>query len=73
MYRGGSAVVSVIGLSTCERSEKERIVRLDAYTLIISFSLPETPENEVCGCAYAIDRTLAEDSVLGYGSSRSEK
>jgi hypothetical protein len=32
-YRGGSAVVPVITLSTCERSEKERIVRLDAYIL----------------------------------------
>jgi hypothetical protein len=27
-YRGGSAVVPVITLSTCERSEKERIIRL---------------------------------------------
>jgi hypothetical protein len=27
-YRGGSVIVPVIALSTCERSEKERIVRL---------------------------------------------
>jgi hypothetical protein len=29
-YRGGSVVVPVMCLSSCERSEKERIVRLDA-------------------------------------------
>jgi hypothetical protein len=36
-YRGGSAVVPVITLSTGERSEKERIIRLDAYTLTVTF------------------------------------
>jgi hypothetical protein len=30
-YRNGSAVVPSIVLSTCERSEKERIIRLDAW------------------------------------------
>ena len=28
---GGSTVVPVIAFSTCERSEKERIIRLDTY------------------------------------------
>jgi hypothetical protein len=66
-YRGGSAVVPVIVLSACERTEKERIIRLDAYTLTITFSLPETPGNEVCVYAYAaaVDRALAEDPALG--------
>jgi hypothetical protein len=66
-YRGGSVVVPVIALSTCERSEKERIVRLDTYTLTITFSLPEGPGNEVCGYAYvaAVDRALTEDPALG--------
>jgi hypothetical protein len=40
-YRGGSAIVPVITLSTCERSEKERIIRLDVYTLTITFTVPE--------------------------------
>ena len=39
-YRGGSTVVPVIVLSTCEQSEKERIVRLDVYTLTITFTVP---------------------------------
>jgi hypothetical protein len=41
-YRGGSVVVPVIALSTCERSEKERIVRLDAYALTITWKKAET-------------------------------
>jgi hypothetical protein len=71
-YGGGSAVVPVIGLSTCERSEKERIVRLDAYTLTITFSLLETPGNEVCTYAYAaaVDRALGEDPALDGAASR---
>jgi hypothetical protein len=66
-YSGGSTVVPAIVLSTCERTEKERIIRLDAYTLTITFSLPETPGNEVCVYAYAaaVDRALAEDPALG--------
>jgi hypothetical protein len=34
-YTGGSVVVPVISLSTCERSEKERVIRLDAYALTL--------------------------------------
>jgi hypothetical protein len=52
-YRGGSVVVPVVSLSTCERSEKERIVRLDAYTLTITFTVPEWPEGERNCYAYA--------------------
>ncbi|MDR2407605.1 MAG: hypothetical protein LBE13_05795 [Bacteroidales bacterium] len=33
----------IISLSTCERSEKERIIRLDACTLTITFTVPEWP------------------------------
>jgi hypothetical protein len=69
-YRGGSAVVPVIALSSCERSEKERIVRLDAYSLTITFRLPETPGNEVCAYADAVDRALREDPALGGAASR---
>jgi hypothetical protein len=46
-YRGGSTVVPMINFSACERNEKERIIRLDAYTLTITFSLPEMAEGEL--------------------------
>jgi hypothetical protein len=66
-YRGGSVVVPVISLSTCERSEKERIVRLDAYTLTVTFVVPEWPEGERNCYAYAstVGAALRENPTLG--------
>jgi hypothetical protein len=66
-YRGGSTIVPVIALSTCERSEKERIVRLDVYTLTIAFAVPERADSELLCYAYAVavDRALGEDPALG--------
>jgi hypothetical protein len=52
-YRGGSAVVPVIVLSTCERSEKERIIRVEAYSLTITLGIPEGLDSERNGYAYA--------------------
>jgi hypothetical protein len=48
-YRGGSVIAPVIALSTCERGEKERIVRLDTYTLTITFTVPDHPEGAPFG------------------------
>ena len=42
----GYGMVPMIALSLCECSEKERIIRLDAYTVTITFSLPESFESE---------------------------
>jgi hypothetical protein len=66
-YRGGSVVVPAIVLSTCERTEKERIIRLDAYTLTIAFAVPERNDSELFCYAYAaaVDRALGEDPALG--------
>jgi hypothetical protein len=71
-YRGGSAIVPVIGLSACEGSEKERIIRLDAYTLTITFTLPEWPggERNCYACAWAAARALGDDPTLGGIASR---
>jgi hypothetical protein len=76
MYRGGSAVVGacspVIALSTCERTEKERIVRLDAYTLTITLNVPEHPsgqrsvgERNCYAYAAAVATALGETPTLG--------
>jgi hypothetical protein len=66
-YRGSSAVVPVIALSACEHSEKERIIRLDAYAMTIAFTVPEHPAGERNCYAYAaaIGRALSEDPALG--------
>jgi len=63
----GDVVVPVISLNSCEKSEKERIIRLDAYSLTITFSLPETTESELFCYAYsgAIGRAFYDDPTLG--------
>jgi len=60
-------VVPVVSLVSCERTEKERIIRLDAYSLSISFSLPETQETELyCyGYASAVCKAIGENPTLG--------
>jgi hypothetical protein len=67
-----NSTMPAISLSACERSEKERIVRLDAYTLTIAFAVPESPDGELfCyACADAVDRALREDPALGGAASR---
>jgi hypothetical protein len=64
---GAYTVTPLLRLSTCERSEKERIVRLDAYTLTITLNVPEYPEGERNCYAYAgaVDRALRENPILG--------
>jgi hypothetical protein len=73
-YRGGSVVSPVIALSACERTEKERIVRLDTYTLTITFTVPEIPEGERNCYAYAasVATALGEDPTLGGVVDRAE-
>jgi hypothetical protein len=66
-FQGRSAVVPVINLSSCERTEKERIIRLDAYSMTITFTLQETPESELyCyGYSAAVCKALRENPTLG--------
>jgi len=66
-YGGASAIVPVISLSSCEQTEKERIIRQDAYTLTITFSVPETADSELSCYAYAnaFSIVLGEDVILG--------
>ena len=66
-YMGEYAVAPVILLSACERTEKERIVRVDAYLMTIAFSLPDVPESELYCYAYsgAIGRAFYNDPTLG--------
>jgi hypothetical protein len=71
-YRGGSAVSPVITLSACEQSEKERIVRLNTYTLTVVFTVPEWPDGERNCYAYAssVATALNENPTLGGAASR---
>jgi hypothetical protein len=71
-FRGGSMIAPVIALSTCERMEKERIVRLDAYILTITLNVPEHPEGERNSYAYAgaVATALRHDPTLGGAVNR---
>jgi hypothetical protein len=66
-FRGRSAVALAINLAGCERTEKERVIRLDAYSMTIAFTLRETPESELYCYAYAaaVCKALNENPTLG--------
>ena len=66
-YKGGSVVSPDISFSSCEKTEKERIIRLDAYSMSITFTLPETSESELYCYAYsgAVGRAFYDDPTLG--------
>ena len=52
-YAGPDVVVPVVALSSCERSEKERLILLDAYSVSITFTLPDMEESEFNCYAYS--------------------
>jgi len=61
------AINPVVTIASCETTEKERIIRLDAYTLTISFNVFDSEDSEIfCyGYAHAINRAINENSTLG--------
>jgi hypothetical protein len=71
-YSGGGCVVPAVALANCEKSEKERIVRLDAYSLTITFTLPETFETEshCYALVAAVCMALKENTTLGEVADR---
>jgi hypothetical protein len=70
--QGRNSTMPTITLSTCERSEKERIVRLDTYTLTIIFSVPEWPGGERNCYAYtaSVAAALRENPSLDGAADR---
>jgi len=66
-YEGADVVCPVVTLASNERTEKERIIRLDVYSLTIAFSLPPTPESELYCYIYsgAVSRAFYENPTLG--------
>jgi len=66
-YCGSSVVAPEIALSGCERTEKERLICLDAYSMTITFDLPQSPESELSCYAFAgaVGRAVFDDPTLG--------
>jgi hypothetical protein len=71
-FSGGAFVLPVLDLGGCERSEKERLIRLDVYSLTINAVMPERYDGELCCYAWAaaVEKALGEDSTLGGAVSR---
>ena len=66
------AVVPVVALASCEQSEKERVIRVEAYSLSITFNVPEFDDSQLYCYAYsaAICKALEENLTLGGVVSR---
>jgi len=66
-YGCGYGVSPAVSLVSCEKTEKERIIRLDAYALTITFDLPESTESESQCYAYcaAVCKAVKENPTLG--------
>jgi len=66
-YQDGGSISPMIALSSCEKSEKERIIRQDAYLLTITFLLPDKFQmvNQCYAYCAAVCRALKENPTLG--------
>jgi hypothetical protein len=66
-YGGTDVVFPSLSISTCELTEKERIIRLSAFTLTISFNVPDTPDSELHSYTYAwaVCRAFEGNTTLG--------
>jgi hypothetical protein len=64
---GGDAVYPDVFLYECERTEKERIIRTDAYAASITFPVPDREEADVYCYAYAavFEKALDANPTLG--------
>jgi len=66
-YQGGNVVVPGIALASCEQTEKERIIRQDAYFMSITFTLPESEDSEYHCYVYGavVGKAIGENPTLG--------
>ena len=64
---GNYAMSPVVTVSGCEQTEKERIIRLDAYTVVINLSIQEHEDGELYCYAYsgAVGRSVYDSPTLG--------
>ena len=60
-------VTPAIIITGCEQTEKERVIRLSAYSVTITCNIQETPESSLYAFAYlaGIRKAVAENSTLG--------
>jgi len=73
IFRGVNVIAPLISLSSCEQTEKERIVKQDTYSVTVTFPVLDTVESELFCFAYAdaFSKTLGDDVTLGGVADRS--
>jgi hypothetical protein len=63
---GGYGIKPDIDISECELSDKERVIRLQAYTLKISFCVKGSENKRLLYIyAYAIEKAISDDVTFG--------
>jgi hypothetical protein len=68
---GGYGVVPDIDISECELSDKERVIKLQAYTLKISFCVKGSENKRLLYIyAYAIEQAINDDPTFGSVADR---
>ena len=67
IFRGVNVIAPLISLSSCEQTEKERIVRQDTYSITVALPVLDTVESELLCFAYAdaFGKALCDDVTLG--------
>jgi len=67
IFRGVNVIAPVINLSSCEQTEKERIIKQDTYSVTVTFPVLDTVESEMFCFAYAdaFSKALGDDVTLG--------
>jgi len=67
IFSGVNIIAPVINLSSCEQTEKERIVKQDTYSVTVTFPVLDTVESEMFYFAYAdaFGKALCDDVTLG--------
>ena len=45
IFRGDTVIAPLVSLSSCEQTEKERIIKQDTYSIIVTFPVLDTVES----------------------------
>jgi len=65
IFRGDTVIAPLVSLSSCEQTEKERIIKQDTYSITVTFPVLDTVESELYCYAAAFQKALCEDLTLG--------
>jgi hypothetical protein len=66
-YSGANVIVPKIAFTSCERTEKERLILLDAYSITITFDVPDNPDSVLFTWVYfcAANKVFNDSPTLG--------